>query len=179
MALDPHPVAFFIATLLSVRSLRKGSLTRSGSLAAFIVGYSTLANRSPIYGVCLIVFFLAGSQSTKYKQSVKAGLVRENELSAKGPTAASASVQETIARDWRQVLCNSLLGTSCALTSRICASRAGSDAIPPACGLGEKAFLWGAVSYWSACAGDTVSSLLRSCAEGSLTEICASSLRAR
>lgn len=69
MAHDPHatlyPVAFLLALALSLHGLKKGSHSRSGALAAFIVGYGHLANPLKVYGVALIFSYLIGSRVTK------------------------------------------------------------------------------------------------------------------
>ena len=58
-------VPLLISTLLAVHGLRKGSLSSSGAIAAFVVGYGHLANPLKAFGTALIFFYLAGSRATK------------------------------------------------------------------------------------------------------------------
>lgn len=60
-----YPGAAAISTLLSIQSLHKGSLSTSGAIAAWLVGYAHLANPTKVFGVGLIFFYLAGSSVTK------------------------------------------------------------------------------------------------------------------
>lgn len=102
--LHVHPVALGLATLLALHGFRKGSLSTSGSLAAFTVGYLTMANPFPLFGTMMIVFYLAGSRVTKVKADVKARLERESDDGAKHKSAKGGG------RDMWQVLCNGLTG---------------------------------------------------------------------
>lgn len=70
MAGSLHLVALFIATALASHGLRKGSLSNSGAIAAFIVGYGHLANPLKVFGVALIFFYLAGSRATKVSSNI-------------------------------------------------------------------------------------------------------------
>jgi uncharacterized membrane protein len=60
-----YPVSLIIATGLASHGLRKGSLSLSGAIAAFLVGYGHLANPVRAFGTALIFFYLAGSRATK------------------------------------------------------------------------------------------------------------------
>lgn len=57
--------ALLISVALAAHGLRKGSLSNSGAIAAFMVGYGHLANPLKVFGVGLIFFYLAGSRATK------------------------------------------------------------------------------------------------------------------
>jgi len=57
--------ALVLATLLSTHGLRKKSLSPSGALAAFIVGFLTMSGGTRAFGVPLIGFYLVGSRATK------------------------------------------------------------------------------------------------------------------
>lgn len=125
--LQPHPVALGLAAILATHGLRKGSLSISGAAAAFLVGYLTLANPFPGFGVVLIAFYLAGSRATKVKAGVKATLEREGYEQAgaggrgkgyrKGPGEHKSS--EGGRRDAWQVLSNGLTGCLGALAFRV------------------------------------------------------------
>src|SRR5437016_13309732 len=55
----------FLALLLSGHGLRKKSLSPSGALAAFAVGFLMISGGVRLFGVALIGFYLAGSRATK------------------------------------------------------------------------------------------------------------------
>ncbi|KAH8113179.1 integral membrane protein DUF92-domain-containing protein [Phellopilus nigrolimitatus] len=73
--------------------LRKKSLSPSGALAAFVVGFVMMSTQVRAFGVSLIVFYLVGSRATKAGKGTKAAL--EEGHHAAGYRTAS------------QVLCNS------------------------------------------------------------------------
>ena len=60
-----YPGAALIATGLSLHGYKKGSLSLSGAVAAWCVGYGHLANPLKVFGVTMIVFYLVGSRATK------------------------------------------------------------------------------------------------------------------
>lgn len=60
-----YPGAALVATGLAAHGLRKGSLSQSGAVAAWIVGYASLANPLKLFGSSLIVFYLVGSRATR------------------------------------------------------------------------------------------------------------------
>ena len=80
--LDPfHPMAFnfpwfalLLATLLSVHGLRKRSLSPSGAVTAFVVGFGMMSVKLHVFGVGLIAFYLAGSRATKLGKIEKSKL---------------------------------------------------------------------------------------------------------
>jgi uncharacterized membrane protein len=67
-----YPIPLLIATLLAAHGLNKRSLSFSGAVAAFLVGYFHLACPLKFFGVSLIVFYLLGSRATKVKVKEKA-----------------------------------------------------------------------------------------------------------
>ncbi|ORX34407.1 integral membrane protein DUF92-domain-containing protein [Kockovaella imperatae] len=69
-----YPIPAGISLLLAVHGLRKGSLSESGAISAFLVGYGHLANPTKAFGVALIVFYFIGSRATKVKAEIKAKL---------------------------------------------------------------------------------------------------------
>lgn len=85
---------FFLALYLGSSGIRKGSLSPSGGLAAFVVGFAMMSARLRVFGVALIVFYLAGSKATKVGKDLKAKL-------EDGHQAAGN-------RNAVQVLCNSM-----------------------------------------------------------------------
>lgn len=113
-SLHLHPISLALATLLATHGYRKGSLSLSGALAAFTVGYLTLANPFPLFGTLMIVFYLAGSRVTKVKADIKASLERESEhdddQGAVTTTVTEHKSKKGGGRDAWQVLCNGLTG---------------------------------------------------------------------
>lgn len=120
-----HPTAALLAIGLAVHGLRKGSLCKSGALTALLVGYATMANPLPVFGVTLIMFYLTGSKATKVKADVKAKLEVEAQQSHSHSHSHSSSPSAPSSRDGRntkhksasgggrdgwQVLCNGLTG---------------------------------------------------------------------
>ena len=95
MELSDFPAGpFFLAMYLASSGIRKGSLSPSGGLAAFIIGFSMMAVRLRTFGVSLIAFYLVGSKATKVGKELKAQL-------EEGHQAAGN-------RTGIQVLCNAL-----------------------------------------------------------------------
>ncbi|PWN24249.1 hypothetical protein BCV69DRAFT_280142 [Microstroma glucosiphilum] len=123
--LQPHPISLGLAAILASHGLRKGSLSRSGAATAFLVGYLTLANPFPGFGVVLIAFYLTGSRATKVKAGVKATLEKEGYEEAaaadkgKGKGASEHKSASGGQRDAWQVLSNGLTGCLGALAFRV------------------------------------------------------------
>ncbi|KAH7908689.1 integral membrane protein DUF92-domain-containing protein [Hygrophoropsis aurantiaca] len=75
MPLSAFPIIpFCVATFLSVHGARSRSLSPSGAVAAFAVGFLTLAVPVRAIGFSLVVFYLLGSRATKYGKTRKAQL---------------------------------------------------------------------------------------------------------
>lgn len=124
-SLNLHPIALGLATLLAAHGYRKGSLSTSGAIAAFLIGYLTMANPFPLFGTMMIVFYLAGSRVTKIKADVKATLERESTSDAD----AKHKSEKGGGRDMWQVLCNGLTGCVAAVFFRLLHS----NELPRAC----------------------------------------------
>ncbi|EGG07586.1 uncharacterized protein MELLADRAFT_85418 [Melampsora larici-populina 98AG31] len=164
---DLYPWSFVTVVLLSIHNFRKASLQLSGALAALLIGYTTLANPNPIFGISLISFFLIGNKATKYKQSIKLTLVDDEHGKTNDETIKRLSV--TGGRDWKQVICNAWVGTMCAIGHRFFIDpmikdfntfnsiqfheRTGSEL--------SNILIWGALAFWSGCSGDTLGLLSR------------------
>jgi uncharacterized membrane protein len=88
-----YPVSLLLALLLAVHGIRKKSLSPSGALTAFLVGFLSLSAPTHVFGVSLISFYLVGSRITKIGKRRKAAL-------EEGHTEAGY-------RNAGQVLCNS------------------------------------------------------------------------
>ncbi|PIL33250.1 hypothetical protein GSI_04700 [Ganoderma sinense ZZ0214-1] len=101
MPIPTPSLAFFLASLLAGHGLRKRSLSPSGAVAAFAVGYTMMSVRLSTFGVALIVFYLTGSRATKVGKALKQQL-------EEGHQAAGY-------RNAAQVFCNSLSAAISAL----------------------------------------------------------------
>jgi uncharacterized membrane protein len=64
---------FVIACALSWRGYARQSLTLSGSIAAFLIGFLTMAS-STLCGVLLLAFYLLGTQATRVSSFQSYGL---------------------------------------------------------------------------------------------------------
>lgn len=62
--------AFFLSVVLGARGRRKGSLSDSGAVAAFLVGFLTWAS-TVRFGVTLITFYLSATKATRFRASEK------------------------------------------------------------------------------------------------------------
>lgn len=54
-----------VASAFAGHGWRKGSLSESGAIAAWITGYAHMANPLYVFAVSLIVFYVIGSKATK------------------------------------------------------------------------------------------------------------------
>lgn len=124
MSLSDIPlIPLLLAAFLGFHGLRKRSLSPSGALAAFIVGFTMMAVPLRAFGVSLIVFYLAGSRATKVGKQLKAQLEDGH--------------QEAGYRSAAQVLCNSASAFAASLAWSalfVPGSLVGSvlrDALPP------------------------------------------------
>lgn len=161
--------------LLSIYSYRKGSIQLSGAVTGFLIGYLTLANPNPIFGISLLTFYLAGNLATKYKQSLKTKLVenehRTSSLKSDGPQDL---LERPPGRDWKQVLCNAWIGTLSAILYRLLINTNQTQSDHEMSDVDDQAhaFLksenhttlvncltWAAIAFWSGCCGDTVSEI--------------------
>ena len=94
ITMDFPLVPFLLAFVLAFHGLRKKSLSPSGALAAFVIGFLMMSAKVHAFGVSLIVFYLVGSRATKMGKTVKESLEEGH--------------QEAGYRTAQQVLCNSL-----------------------------------------------------------------------
>lgn len=92
-------LAVLIATLLAVRAVKRKSLTKSGAVAAWCVGFLSVV--TGLRGFVLLAFYQIGSSATKYKKSIK---------QSKDATAAESS-----ARGASQVLACSIVAVALSL----------------------------------------------------------------
>lgn len=106
-----YPLALVAAAFLSLHGYRKGSLATSGAIAAFVVGYLTLANEIFSFGITMLSFYLIGSRATKAGHEIKARLEREYIIDDdKKKDSHHHKAKSGGQRDWVQVCCNGLGG---------------------------------------------------------------------
>ncbi|KAK9501604.1 hypothetical protein O3M35_012300 [Rhynocoris fuscipes] len=98
------PTRWLAATLIPLAfaawGLRKGTISKSGALLGFIVGF-ILTLASYCFLACLIVFFVTSSKAAKFKDRAKKKLAHD--------------FKEGAQRNWIQVLCNGGMAAQLAL----------------------------------------------------------------
>jgi uncharacterized protein (TIGR00297 family) len=70
-------LAFLVATGLAVRGRKRGSLSASGSVAAFVVGFLSFAS-SARFGLTLITFYVTSTKATRFRSALKARVEDEH-----------------------------------------------------------------------------------------------------
>lgn len=81
--------AFAIASLMAFRGLRRNSLTSSGAVAAFFVGFLSISCGPR--GMVLLLFYLVATKATKYKSQLKSKFDQSSaESSCRGPSQVLA-----------------------------------------------------------------------------------------
>ncbi|KAI0345044.1 hypothetical protein BDW22DRAFT_1353885 [Trametopsis cervina] len=160
-------IPFLLAAYLGSSGVRKRSLSLSGGIAAFIIGFAMMSVPLRVFGVSLIVFYLVGSRATKFGKQQKAKLEDGHE--------------EAGNRNATQVLCNSfsayiasLLWSALFVPGSV-ASLVLSDTIspqtpynfdqwcpltPPASARLSRVLMFAALGHFSCCLGDTLASEL-------------------
>ncbi|KAJ2022581.1 hypothetical protein IWW57_003368 [Coemansia sp. S610] len=138
--------AILLTAVPCLISLRRQSLSGSGTVAAALVGLSTASNDNIMFTVVLLAFFISSSYWTKYQARAKARL---------DPCYAKAS-----RRDWKQVLCNGGVGAVISVVYQY-----NFDGRRPAdMSLEERKLMtlliWGYIGFYSCCAADTWASEL-------------------
>lgn len=72
---DDIPIfALLFGASVAWNGYRKGSLSKDGALAAFLVGSTMLSTKLRAFGVTLLVFYFIGSRATRVGKSLKAKL---------------------------------------------------------------------------------------------------------
>jgi len=134
--------ATVVASLLATRGIKRKSLSKSGAIAAWFVGFFSLAGlvRS---GIVLIVFYLTSSKLTKVKSNIKKTL--EEDYVVGGERGAV------------QVLCCSFLATVLSIAHYF---YVGEDGLVLSGDAVHRAISLGVVSHYATCAADTWASEL-------------------
>eukprot|EP00897_Mesotaenium_endlicherianum_P007889 jgi/Mesen1/7128/ME000369S06442 len=137
-------VSVILAIALAHRGLKKGSLSSSGAVAAFVVGAATLTCGLR-FGATLIAFYMSSSKLTKYKAAEKRAI--EDDFKEGGQ------------RTWCQVLANSFTATLIAIS--FCYTTGWRDFCFDAQRSKWNTALLGAfLGHYACCAGDTWASEL-------------------
>ncbi|KAK7061949.1 integral membrane family protein [Favolaschia claudopus] len=164
-------VSIILPTLLAAHGLSKKSLSPTGALTAFIVGFFMFSGSLKLWGVSLIGFYLLGSRATKYGKQKKAKLeagyhdygnrsgwqVLSNSFSA-----AVACAVWNVLFDARGVHAWGSL-TAMKLPSNIARTYASDVWCPASTTIGEgwsRALLFAALGHFACCLGDTLASEL-------------------
>jgi uncharacterized membrane protein len=92
-----------IATLLALRAVKRKSLSHSGAVAAWCVGFFSVV--TGLRGFVLLVFYQLGSWATKYKKSIK--------------QTKDATADESSARGASQVLACSVIAVILSLVRAV------------------------------------------------------------
>jgi len=157
-------IEFLLAAYLGISGTRKRSLSPSGGITAFVVGFLMMAVPLRSFGVSLIIFYLVGSKATKVGKEVKARLEEGH--------------QEAGYRNWEQVLCNSfsafvasvLWTASYVLDSPVSSLLSGfvphdkiydsAEWCAVSSGSWSRALVFVALGHFACCLGDTLASEL-------------------
>lgn len=134
-------VGLLLALGISYRGRRKRSLSPSGALAAFAVGFLSYASGTR-FGLTMYVFYLAGTRATKYKAELKKRI--EDGYQASGGNRGAG-----------QVLASSLPGVVIAVSYFM---KYRHDDIITTSNPTRSAFLLAYLLFYAACAGDTFAS---------------------
>eukprot|EP00808_Paulinella_micropora_P003904 g10036.t1 len=144
--------ALLVASLLAMRGLRKKSLSRSGAVAAFIVG-AVSVGCAWRYGMTLLLFYYSSSLLTKFKSDIKARLEEGVTVGTEGERTAT------------QVLSCSLLAVLCCVFNCVTAGPYGPGQADMAGPDTAAARLWltlelAYMTHFAVCTGDTWASEL-------------------
>ncbi|KAJ8469759.1 hypothetical protein ONZ45_g16783 [Pleurotus djamor] len=140
--------ALLIASALSIHGLRKRSLSPSGAVAAFVVGWLMMNVKVYVVGVSLIVFYLTGSKATKYGKSKKRLL--------------EDGYEEAGYRTGWQVLCNSIWALLASIAWTVAfVPDAYVTVVSKLLGNGlSRTLLMAVLGHFACCLGDTLASEL-------------------
>lgn len=151
-------IPFLLALGLSAHGYRKGSLSPSGAIVAFVVGLGMMSGGTRAFGWELIVFYLLGSRATKYGKQKKARLEED--------------YHDAGYRSGWQVFCNSATAlVACSLwnamyiPNSIHAKIFGYQGLRlDGCAIQDgnwsRSLMFGALGHFGCCLGDTLASEL-------------------
>ncbi|RHZ74557.1 hypothetical protein Glove_221g70 [Diversispora epigaea] len=135
--------SFIIASGLAYHGIRKKSLSISGSITAFLLGFGTLISEWSVFPVMMLVFYFTSSKLTKYGAERKKHL-EEDHLEGGQRTAT-------------QVICNALTGTVIVLIHQY---HYGGNLRCLIDDRGSRMLLYMCLGHYSTCNGDTWASEL-------------------
>ena len=104
-SLASSTLGFLIATALAARGVRRRSLSGGGAVAAWVVGFLSVA--AGLRGILLLIFYFAGTAATKYRHAEKARIDATAQLGAeRGPSQVLAcSAVGVVCSVWHAVSC--------------------------------------------------------------------------
>lgn len=94
--------SFLLVLFIAVLEYKRGSFTRSGALAGFILCF-IIAYSNIVFLFVMIAFVLSGSFATRYKFDLKQSKINENDHEI------NTKKYKKTARDYVQVLCNGVI----------------------------------------------------------------------
>lgn len=100
--------SLLLVLFIAVVEYRRGSFTRSGVLTGFLLCF-LIAYSNIVFLFVMITFVLSGSFATRYKSDYKQSRINENERSSR------SNRSKKTARNYKQVLCNGVVGCLYAL----------------------------------------------------------------
>lgn len=104
-SLASSTLGFLIATALAARGVRRRSLSKGGAVAAWIVGFLSVA--AGLRGIILLLFYLVGTAATKYRHAEKA------RIDATAQVGAERGPSQVLACSAVGVMCSVWHATSC------------------------------------------------------------------
>lgn len=129
-----------VASILAIYGWRKRSLSPSGAIAAWVVGFLSVS--CGLRGYIIIIFYQIGTKATKYKKAVKATM--------------DSDAAESAVRGMSQVLACSIIAVCCALVH---AWFYGAErSIDFKASWNESCLACAIVSHYATCLGDTLAS---------------------
>ncbi|CAG8534743.1 7445_t:CDS:10, partial [Diversispora eburnea] len=140
---EDEKIARLLQERLAYNGISKKSLSISGAISAFLLGFGTLINEWSVFPVIMLVFYFTSSKLTKYKAERKKQL-EEDHLEGGQRTAT-------------QVICNALTGTVIALIHQY---HYGGNLRCLIDDRGSRMLLYMCLGHYSTCNGDTWASEL-------------------
>ncbi|KAI0692226.1 integral membrane protein DUF92-domain-containing protein [Cytidiella melzeri] len=160
-------IPLLLAAYLGVNGVRKGSLSPSGGIVAFIVGSAIMTVPLRTFGVSLIVFYLTGSRATKVGKELKAKLEDGHQAAGyRSPTQVLCNSASAFAASllWSALFVPGSLAFM-ALSGVVSPQKPYDFAqwcplTPPASSHMSRALLFVTLGHFACCLGDTLASEL-------------------
>ncbi|KAJ2789551.1 hypothetical protein H4R20_007160, partial [Coemansia guatemalensis] len=133
--------AVLLTSVLCLSSLKRGSLSLSGTLAAAFIGLTTASNDNLLFTAVLLAFFGSSTFWTKYQAQQKIKM---------DPSFAKSSQ-----RDWKQVLCNGCVGSLISIVYQYQFDGRRPEELTAAERKVMTVLIWMYIAFYSCCAADT------------------------